>query len=71
VTLPPGKRLSWTYEAPSDIVRPGPGHFRVTLFWYGSTREAEARTRIAKQTVDIDLEVFKTAGSCLIGRKPG
>jgi hypothetical protein len=69
VTLPPGERLTWTREVQSEIVRPGPGHFRFTLFWYGSTREADARSRIAKQTVEMDVDVFNTAGSCLVGRK--
>lgn len=72
VTLPPGARLTWIREVQTDSVRPGQGHFRFTLFWYGSTREADARTRIAKQTVVTNLEVFNTAGSCLVGRKkPG
>jgi len=72
VTLPPGERLTWIREVQTDSVRPGPGHIRFTFFWYGSTREADARTRVAKQTVDMDLEVFNTAGSCLVGRKkPG
>jgi hypothetical protein len=69
VTVAPHERLAWTYEVESGVFQPGAGRFSVTLFWYGSTNAAEARTRIAKGTADVDLTVSATDGSCLIARR--
>lgn len=70
VTLAPHERLAWTYEIGTlDALQPGSGRLSVTLFWYGSTNAADARTRTVKGTAELNLTVSPTEGSCLIARR--